>query len=206
MNVHYERPATLLTYAGAPTDPSRLDQAALLLIDYQAEYTDGSLPLSGGAEALAEAERLLGAARASGTPVFHIVHHGRAGGRLFDPDGPHVALAPQVTPIAGEPVVVKPLPNAFARTDLHELISATGRKELIIAGFMTHLCVSATTRAALDLGYRSTVVAAASATRDLPDPLGGVVPAATVHRATLAALGDRFAIIVNTTSDLEIAA
>lgn len=60
---------------------------------------------------------------------------------------------------------------------------------------MTHMCVSTTARAALDLGYRSTVVASACATRDLPDALGGVVDAKTVHRAALAALGDRFAII-----------
>jgi hypothetical protein len=35
------------------------------------------------------------------------------------------------------------------------------------------MCVSATVRSALDHGYASTVVAAACATRDLPDPLGG---------------------------------
>jgi nicotinamidase-related amidase len=68
---------------------------------------------------------------------------------------------------------------------------------LIIAGFATHMCISATTRSALDHGYVSTVVAAACATRDLPDALGkGVVPAAEVQRATLAALADRFATIV----------
>jgi hypothetical protein len=45
------------------------------------------------------------------------------------------------------------------------------------------------------------VVADATATRDLPDPLMcpeayGVQPADAVHRATLAALADRFAIVV----------
>jgi nicotinamidase-related amidase len=51
-------------------------------------------------------------------------------------------------------------------------------------------------RSAVDHGYRVTLVANAAATRDLPDPLGGVQSAATVHRATLAALADRFAIVV----------
>jgi len=51
-------------------------------------------------------------------------------------------------------------------------------------------------RAALDLGFKSTVVADACATRDLPDPLGGAaVAAADLHRASLIALADRFAII-----------
>ena len=61
------------------------------------------------------------------------------------------------------------------------------------------MCISATVRAALDRGYRTTVVASATATRDLPDPLGGIVPAGEVHRATLAALADRFAIVVRDT-------
>jgi nicotinamidase-related amidase len=107
-----------------------------------------------------------------------------------------VEILEALRPEPGEPVVVKSLPNAFAKTDLHERIAATGRRELIIAGFMTHMCVSATARAALDLGYRSTVIANATATRDLPDPLGGAVAAEVVHRAALAMLADRFAIVV----------
>lgn len=67
---------------------------------------------------------------------------------------------------------------------------------------MTHMCVSSTVRAALDLGYRSTVIASACATRDLPDGLGGVVDAATLHRAALAALGDRFAVIAPNASSI----
>jgi isochorismate hydrolase len=94
-------------------------------------------------------------------------------------------------------VLPKGLPNAFAGTALEATLRDTGRRELILAGFMTHMCISSTARAALDLGYRTTVVAGATATRDLPDPTGpGTVPAAEVHRATLAALADRFAIVV----------
>ena len=49
---------------------------------------------------------------------------------------------------------------------------------------------------ALDLGYRSTVIADASGTRDLPDPTGGnFIPATELHRAALAGLADRFAIV-----------
>jgi len=57
-------------------------------------------------------------------------------------------------------------------------------------------------RAALELGYQSTVVASACATRDLPDGLGGIVPAAVLHRACLAALADRFAVVVERPEDL----
>ena len=36
---------------------------------------------------------------------------------------------------------------------------------------------------------------APAATRDLPDPAGGDLPADTVHRAALAAIADRFAVV-----------
>jgi nicotinamidase-related amidase len=65
---------------------------------------------------------------------------------------------------------------------------------------MTHMCVSSTARAALDLGYPVTVAADASATRDLPAPGGGVVSAGDLHRAELAALADRFACVTDSAS------
>ncbi|KAA1054125.1 cysteine hydrolase family protein [Azospirillum argentinense] len=189
-------PKTLLALAGAPATPSPLDSAALLLIDAQREYTEGALPLVGVEAAVAEAARLLERARKAGTPVFHIVHHGKPGGALFNPEGPLSGIVAPLIPLDGETVVVKHLPNAFAGTELDSLIRATGRKELIVAGFQTHMCVSSTVRAALDLGWRTTVVDAASATRDLPDGAGGVIPAEVLHRANLAALADRFAVVV----------
>ncbi len=60
---------------------------------------------------------------------------------------------------------------------------------------MTLMCVSSTVRAALDLGYRSTVVSGAVATRDLPTTDGGVIDAGSLQTASLAALADRFAVI-----------
>lgn len=187
-------PKTLLEMAGAKLAPPKLDAAALVLIDMQREYVDGRLPLPGAAAALAEGERLLAQARAAGAAIVHIRHRGRAGG-IFDPETPAFEIAPEVAPQAGEAVLDKGLPNAFAGTDLDETLKRLGRKQLVFAGFMTHMCVSATVRAALDLGYASTVVAAACATRDLPDGAGGVVRAAELHRAELAALADRFALV-----------
>lgn len=189
-------PKTLLALAGAPLGPSPLDKAALVLIDAQREYTEGALPLSGVEAAVAEAGRLLALARKAGVPVFHVVHHGKPGGGLFNPEGPFSGIVPTLIPYDGETVVVKGLPNAFAGTDLDARLRATGRTELIVAGFQTHMCVSSTVRAALDLGWRTTVVDAASATRDLLSPRGGTVPAEALHQATLAALADRFAVVV----------
>lgn len=192
---------TLLEMAGATWPPARLTDAALVIIDCQMEYVTGGLALPDVGNALAEGARVLAKARNAGAPIFHIAHHGSAGG-LFDPDGPMSAIAPEVAPADGEPVVNKGLPNAFAGTTLAKLIEETGRKELIVMGFMTHMCVSSTVRAAAELGYQSTVVANAAATRDLPDGRGGVVKAADLHRASLSALSDRFAAIADNADDL----
>jgi nicotinamidase-related amidase len=190
------RPPSLLDIVNAPQTASPLAASALILIDAQEEYRLGRLKLEGIDPAIAEAARLLDLARRVALPVFHVVQHGKAGSPIFDPEGQMVAIVEALRPRPGESVVVKSLPNAFAKTDLQQLIAATGRRELIIAGFMTHMCVSATARAATDLGYRNTVVAHATATRDLPDPLGGVIAAGTVQPAALAMLADRFAIVV----------
>lgn len=189
-------PKSLLQIAGAPAVPGPLAASALILIDPQMEYLTGGLPLAGIAGAIAEARTLLALARANGVPVVHVVHHGKPGSALFDPAGPGVAIIPALAPVDAEAVVVKSLPNGFAGTELDQRLRQTGRDHLIVAGFAIHMCVSATVRAALDHGYRTTVVAGATATRDLPDPLGGVIPAETLHRAALAALADRFAIVV----------
>jgi nicotinamidase-related amidase len=186
---------TLLELAGADLSPPRLRDAAIVLIDLQNEYLSGPLALPEAEEAVRNAALLLARARESGAPVFHIAHKGKAGG-LFDRDAKRGEIADALTPLPGEPVIEKALPNAFSGTLLRELIAKTGHKDIVIAGLMTHMCVSSTARAALDLGLRVTIDATSCATRELPDGRGGTIAARTVHEVALAELSDRFAIIV----------
>lgn len=192
----HRAPMTLLQMAGIRAEPARLSDSVLIVIDAQREYVDGKLPLDGIGTSLEEAARVLARARKAGTPVIHVVHHGKPGAALFDPNGPYVQIASAVAPRPDEIVVAKTLPNAFANTELEVQIKRTGRNSLIVIGYMSHMCLSSTVRAALDRGYRTTVVAGASATRDLPDGDGGTIPARAVQRASLAALADRFAAVV----------
>lgn len=189
---------TLLQLAGANLTPPSLAEATVVVIDAQREYVDGALPLPGVKPALDNIAALLSAARGAGAPIVHVQHKGRPGG-LFDPEKTAFAFADEAEPRVGETVVEKGLPNGFAGTGLAEVLEQAGRKRLVLAGFMTHMCVSATARAALDLGYQTTVLADASATRDLPHADGtGVIAAADLHRAELAALADRFSIVCKT--------
>jgi nicotinamidase-related amidase len=180
--------------AGVPNRPHRLAEAAVVMIDAQMEYVNGRLPLAGIEPALEAGAGLLAAARTAGRPVVHVRHKGKGDG-LFGPDSAFFAIAPQVAPLEGEAVVEKVVPNALADGVLDARLKELGAPNIIVAGFMTHLCVSTTARAALDLGYGCSVLGPACATRDLPDGLGGVVPAEVLHRVELAALSDRFAMI-----------
>lgn len=189
-------PPTLLQLRGVAIPPARLSDAVLVVIDAQGEYRCGRMALPGIEPALARLAALLARARAVGTPIVHVAQSGQAG-TLFDPGTECGAILPQAAPASGEALVMKRLPNAFAGTDLHEKLQRSGRRTLIMAGFMTHMCISASARAALDLGYLTTVMADATATRALPAHDGSApIPAETVHRVALAELADRFAAVV----------
>ena len=186
---------TLLQMAGMTPVPPPLSDATVVVIDAQREYVDGKLPLTDVQPALDEIGNLLRRARALRAPVIHIVHQGKAGG-AFAPESTGFEIASPATPAPGEAVVHKTLPNAFASTDLASRLAALKKPNVVLVGFMTHMCVEATARASIDLGFKATVIASATATRPLPDPLGGAdLSAADVQRNALAAIADRFATI-----------
>src|ERR1700741_4796688 len=97
-------PKTLLQMSGAPLEPSRFSESAVVIIDAQNEYVNGKLPLVGVDAALNNISILLKAARAAGSPVIHVQHKGRAGG-LFDPGADAFKLAPQAASASGEAIV-----------------------------------------------------------------------------------------------------
>ncbi len=188
---------TMLQMAGAAPTPATMADGVLLIIDAQREYTDGLLPLPGVAAAVEALAGLLEKARKAKAPIVHVRHKGSPTGKAFNPTLSGFEIVKQLTPRDGETIVDKGLPNAFAGTELAKHLAASGRKNLIVGGFMTHMCVSATVRSATDHGFMSTVAADTVATRDLPDATGGAtIGADAINRITLAALSDRFAWIV----------
>lgn len=190
-------PTTFNRIFGAPEHPSPLESSALILIDIQREYLNGKVPLSGVTEAAREAGRLLDLARRNDVPIFHVAHRAPAGAPAFNPDGPYVDFLPEVAPLEGETIVWKAHSDAFLGTGLADMVRATGRSEVIIAGDTTGVCVSTSTRTANEAhGFRVTVVADATATRDVPNPLGGVIDGETLRAAALAELADGFAVVV----------
>ncbi|MFD5462358.1 isochorismatase family protein [Kitasatospora sp. NPDC127059] len=191
---------TLRTLNGLDDRPAPLAAATLVLIDYQNTYTRGVMELTGWREALDAAADLLARARAAGTTVIHVINDGGEG-TPYDIRAEIGQIHPRVAPVEGERVVVKQVPDAFVGTELGELLDAAGHQEVVIAGFMTHMCVAFTTAGAFLRGNRPTVVAGACATR----PLGSgtaELTAEQIHRGALATVGDLYGVVVESAAGL----
>ncbi|MFD7341056.1 isochorismatase family protein, partial [Streptomyces violascens] len=197
---------TLRDAAGLDNRPPKLSESILIMIDFQNTYRTGVMALEGAEEALAAGARLLERARAAGIPVVHIINDGGEGSP-YDIRAHIGAISDEVAPGDGEPVVVKQVPNAFHRTELEKTLTELGAapgsgKDLVIGGFMTHMCVNYTSQDAFNLGYRPTVVAETTATRALAAPDGTVLPAAALQAAALTSITDLFGIVVATVDEL----
>ncbi|CAO4180708.1 Isochorismatase hydrolase [Methylorubrum aminovorans] len=185
---------TLRSLSGLPPEPAALSGSGLVMIDLQNTYREGVMRLEGVEPAIREAKILLERARNAGIPVFH-VRHDAGPGSPYDVTAPIGQISDEVAPRDEEPVITKAYPSSFVGTDLQAQLEQAGVKDVILAGFMTHMCVNSTARGAFNLGFRPTVVAAATATRALPGPDGTTVPAAALQAASLAALSDLFAVV-----------
>ena len=170
---------------------------ALLLIDIQRDYFPGGRhPLVGSDHAADAAASVLGAFRAGSEPVVHVQHSwDEPDAEYLKPGTPGFEHDGRVAPAEDEPVVVKRAPNAFLGTDLERRLRSEGIDQLVVAGMMTSMCVDATVRAAVDLGFAVTVVGDACAAPDL-EYAGVNVPGEQVHAAFIAALADGYAAVI----------
>ena len=197
-------PSTLLKLGGGQFGTLDWSNCVLVLIDFQNEYVDGAMPLGqAGAKATANAQLLLNKARDKKVPIFYIAHHGEENGSVFDPLSSKVNIVDELQVLDDDKKIVKKHPNAFYNTELAKLIKATGKQQILFTGFMSHMCVSSSVRAAFDLGFENFVCHDACATRDLPSIKDAnikeeTISAATMHTTAMAALQDRFATLVAT--------
>ncbi|MFJ1788997.1 cysteine hydrolase family protein [Streptomyces anulatus] len=185
---------TLRELNGFDATPAALAGSTLILVDYQNTYTRGVMELDGWQDSLDAAARLLVRAREAGTRVVHVINDGGEG-TPYDIRAEIGRIHPAVAPADGETVVVKKAPDSFHGTDLGEHLPEGG--DVIIAGWMTHMCVAFTAQGAFLRGNRPTVVADACATRSLP-VAGTDLDARQVHHGALATIGDLYGVVVPT--------
>lgn len=156
----------------------------MLVVDAQVAVLAGRHPVPDAEAVLARLRDLLSAARQAGVLVVHLQNDG-APGSPDEPGTPGWEIHPQVAPARGEPVLRKRTDDGFEGTPLADLLDRSGVRRLAVAGLLSEMCVSATSRAALARGLGVVLVRDAHATYDLDD-----IPAAVVKRVAEHALGD----------------
>ena len=177
---------------------------ACLVIDAQQEYFAplGKVVLPDGPAAVTRIARALAWAREARVPVIHIVHESRkADAAIFAPGSPALAVHPEAAPIETEPVFTKHLPGSFTGTPLEDTLRKQGVERLLLAGFMTQMCIDTTARQGAHLGFSVTVLADATAAKSVTGPDGATIAADVVHRTHLGSLNG-FLAEIKTTADV----
>lgn len=175
-------------------------KAALLLIDIQKGldewvfYGDNRNNL----EAEGNAAKILGHWRNLNLPVFHIQHASQNLNSPLHASKPGFEIKKEVQPIRGEPIIVKHVNSAFIGTDLKARLEEKQITHLVIVGLTTNHCVSSTVRMASNYGFKTFLVADATAAFDQTGLMGEKFDADLVHEITLANLKDEFAELVTT--------
>ncbi|UOO83001.1 cysteine hydrolase [Uruburuella testudinis] len=185
-----------------------MSKTALLIIDFQNDYfptfPGAKWPLHHTEAAAANGSKLLAGFRKQGLPVFHVRHEfPNADAPFFQPGSEGAQIHTGMAPQEGEAVIVKQQINSFRDTDLQQQLQQAGIERLFIVGAMSHMCIDAVTRAAVDFGYECLLAHDACATLDME--FNGVkVPAEQVHAAFMAALQFGYCRVESTATLLEL--
>ncbi|HJV47430.1 MAG TPA: cysteine hydrolase family protein [Bacillota bacterium] len=173
---------------------------ALILVDIQNDYfPNGKMELSNPVTAAANAAKVLEWFRQNiKDNIFHVQHiASEAGLGFFLPNSEGAEINESVLPLEHESVIIKHAPNSFFKTGLESKLRENGVTKLVICGMMTHMCIDATVRSAVELGFECTLIENACATKDLVYQ-DKVVAAEQVHYAFVSALNGTYANVVST--------
>lgn len=171
---------------------------ALLLIDIQKTFRDGTWGARNNDFAEKNAAKLLTYFREKAEPVIHINHRSSSPQSRFYDKGQGFAFQEEVAPLVDEPVISKTVNSAFIETNLKTVLEEKGIDTLIIAGLTLPHCISTTTRMAGNFGFSTYLVEDAVASFDMVDHNDQLIPAQVIHDVSIATLHDEFATIVST--------
>ena len=184
-----------------PSTRPTLLESALLVIDVQDSFKASPRWERRDNPALeANVDRLIRAYRASGLPVFYVLHSDRD--EAFRTSSPHYKLMDFLEPREDEPVLHKVTRNCFTSTPLQRLLTQRGARRLAITGIQMEQCCETTARLAADLGFEVDFVVDATLTFPIAHLVDGQpvgeLGVAEIKERTCYALRDRFARIVET--------
>ncbi|MCZ8535180.1 cysteine hydrolase family protein [Psychrobacillus psychrodurans] len=178
---------------------------ALIIVDIQNDYfPKGNMELSNPEKAAANAAKVLEWFRKNNKEnIFHIQHIAADPALgFFISDTVGAEIHETVQPLENESIIIKHFPNSFLKTELESKLKEKGITKVVVVGMMTHMCIDATVRAAVDLGFETTLIEDACATRDLSYE-GKIVPAEQVHYSFVGALNGMYCAVESTVDFLQ---
>ncbi len=140
--------------SAAEADPACT--TALLVIDVQNRWANNEVwhTTADGTYIIDKIVALLEVARAAGLPVIYIQDISLRGSATEE----ELAFPDAIAPQAGDLVVTKKNPDAFAFTDLVEQLEEAGITRVLISGLASHGCVDATVYGAKRRNYDVIVI------------------------------------------------
>lgn len=160
-----------------------MDATALVIIDMQKGLFADRLP-DDYAAVLTRLQQLYLAARAAQRPVIFVCHEAPDSVMAYQTEGWQLVEGLQ---LAKDDVLVrKTTPDAFLRTNLHQLLQQRQITRLVIAGYASEFCVDTSVRSAAAHGYAVDLVADSHTTHDKPHLAAAQIR--THHNATLGAV------------------
>ncbi|CUH63955.1 Streptothricin hydrolase [Thalassovita gelatinovora] len=179
-----------------------MSKTALILVDIQNDYfASGTWPVALMDKVAENSAKLLARARDTGMTVIHIRHETAPGAPFFQPGSEGAEIHDSVAPNIGETVVTKHRPNSFHQTGLLDMLRRDGIETLILCGAQSQMCIDATTRAAVDHGFKVVLPHDACGAKEAT--FGDVtVPPEMVQAAFMAPLAMSYAKVATTTEVL----
>jgi len=141
------------------TSPQQRDGRALVVIDVQNDVVGAAFDRDAIVARIAD---LVDRARTNGVPVVWVQHSDQG----MEIGSPEWELVPQLERADDEPLVHKTHGDSFEGTELEEVLSGLGVRQLVVTGAQTDACIRSTIHGGFTRGYDVTLVADAHTTDD----------------------------------------
>ena len=89
-------------------------------------------------------------------------------------------------------MIHKQAPSAFTGTELKSMLDRLGRKQIVLVGYMAHVCITGTARSGMEHGYDVIIVEDGIGDRDIPG-----CKAEVLVKTVLAELADAIGTVVH---------
>ncbi|WP_240794222.1 cysteine hydrolase family protein [Bacillus sp. BHET2] len=177
-----------------------MSQTCLLLIDFQKAYSHSLWGKRNNPNMEKNAYQLLQGWREKAWPVVHVQHSSINMESPLHSSSSGFDILDDFRPLRNEKQIIKHVNSAFIDTDLDLYLKKEKYTSLVVMGFTTNHCVSATVRMASDLGYEVTVPFDATACFETYSYDGSLFSAEIVQSLSLANLHREFSTIASTES------